>query len=82
MNESEDITALDRAIAIAGTQGELANRASTPQKPISQQKIWWWKHKRGGDVPPEHVRALSKAVDGEVAPHEFQPEIFLAEAVS
>lgn len=65
------MNALEKAISIAGSQSELARRSG-----VKQQNIWYWLNEAGGRVPAEKVSDLCKAVDNEVTPNDFRPDIF------
>lgn len=61
---------LARAIAIAGSQSELARRMGGNTK---QQHISLWLN---GKLPAESVRAVVAATDGVVSAHELRPDLY------
>ncbi|MCS2161687.1 helix-turn-helix domain-containing protein [Scandinavium sp. H11S7] len=62
-------SAVEKAIAIAGSQKELAKRCGKAQSTICD---WLNGNKR---ISPVHVPALVKAVEGEIQAHEFRPDL-------
>ena len=69
------LDALIRAIEVAGSQKELADRISSVDLPIGQSGIsnWIQRLKR---VPAERVLAVEQAVDGKVSRYELRPDIY------
>lgn len=61
--------AVEKAIAIAGSQMALAKRCGKAQSTICD----WLNGKKR--ISPEHVPELVAAVDGEIAPYEFRPDL-------
>jgi len=61
---------LAKAIAIAGSQSELARRMGGTTK---QQHISLWLK---GELPAEQVRAAVAATDGQVSAHELRPDLY------
>lgn len=60
--------ALEKAIAAAGSQAELARRLG-----LKQQHIWAWLH-RDTQVPAERVLAIEAATG--VSRHDLRPDIY------
>ncbi|AXF65027.1 helix-turn-helix domain-containing protein [Leclercia sp. W17] len=65
----EKNSAVEKAIAIAGSQKELARRCGKAQSTICD----WLNGKKR--ISPAFVPDLVKAVDGKVAAHEFRPDL-------
>lgn len=65
-----DITALERAIEIAGGQSALADKIGGK---IKQGHVWWWL-KESGRVPAEHCIAIENATG--VTRYELRPDVF------
>lgn len=66
--------ALQRAVAICGSQSELARRIHR-----KQGHVWHWLHKAVDDekVPPaEVVLLIEAATAGAVSRHELRPDLF------
>lgn len=61
--------AMVKAIALAGSQSELAKKCGK-----SQSTICDWLHGKKR-ISPEHVPALVAAVRGEIAAYEFRPDL-------
>ena len=71
------MTGLERAIAIAGGQAELARRLD-----IDQTTVWHWLHhaakgRAQGQPPAHYVVKIVDAVSGEVSKRELRPDVFL-----
>lgn len=62
-------SAVEKAIAIAGSQKELAKRCGRAQSTICD----WLNGKKR--ISPIHVPALVSAVGGEIQAHEFRPDL-------
>jgi len=62
------MTALERAVALAGGQAALARLVG-----VRQPHIWNWLH-RNGRVPAERVIAVEAATG--VPRHELRPDIY------
>ena len=62
---------LHRAIAIAGSQAELARRIGK-----NQQDVHYWLHDAKKGVPAEHAAAIEQATGGIVKREELRPDIF------
>ncbi|MEL0577022.1 helix-turn-helix domain-containing protein [Pectobacterium punjabense] len=62
-------TAIQKAIAIAGSQKELGKRCGKAQSTICD----WLNGKK--KISPEHVPALVDATGGQVLAHEFRPDL-------
>ncbi len=60
---------LSKAIKIAGSQRQLAEKVGGVQTRISE-----WR--RRGEVPPDAVIGVSRAVDFQVTPHELRPDLY------
>lgn len=60
---------IEKAIAIAGSQGKLAKRCGRAQSTICD----WLNCKKR--ISPEFVPALVAAVEGQVGAHEFRPDL-------
>jgi DNA-binding transcriptional regulator YdaS (Cro superfamily) len=68
---------LKRAIKLVGSQAQLAermNQGRPPEEHVGGSAIGNWLIR--GKVPPEHVIAVSRAVNWEVVPHRLAPEIY------
>ncbi|AOP83515.1 transcriptional regulator [Enterobacter hormaechei] len=65
----EKNSAVEKAIAIAGSQKELAKRCGKAQSTICD----WLNGKKR--ISPVHVPELVKAVGGEIQAHEFRPDL-------
>jgi len=84
MKKTPQMKALERAIAIAGTQAELARRvaAFTKNDRIKQPHVWNWLN-RDREVPADMVLAVEASTldDGEprVTRHELRPDIYPVE---
>lgn len=61
--------AIEKAIAIAGSQVSLAKRCGMAQSTICD----WLNGKKR--ISPERVPVLVKAVEGKIAAHEFRPDL-------
>jgi len=61
--------AVEKAIAIAGSQKELAKRCGKAQSTICD----WLNCKKR--ISPVHVPDLVQAVNGEIQAHEFRPDL-------
>lgn len=61
--------AVEKAIAIAGSQKELAKRCGKAQSTICD----WLNGKK--QISPVHVPVLVKAIDGEIQAYEFRPDL-------
>lgn len=61
--------AVEKAIAIAGSQKELAKRCGKAQSTICD----WLNGKKR--ISPVHVPELVKAVGGEIQAYEFRPDL-------
>lgn len=64
------ITALERAIEVAGGQTALAGKIG-----LKQGHVWAWL-RRGKRVPAEHCAAIERATGGAVTRHDLRPDIF------
>ena len=64
------VDALQRAIAIVGSQDKLAAHVGVSQPAISQ-----WLNQIG-QVPAEHVVKVSKATGWQVLPKELRPDLY------
>lgn len=60
---------MEKAIALAGSQSELARLCMKSQSTICD----WLNGKK--KISPEHVPVLVMAVSGQVHPHEFRPDL-------
>lgn len=61
--------AVEKAIAIAGSQKELAKRCGKAQSTVCD----WLNGKK--QISPIHVHGLVNAVDGKVQAFEFRPDL-------
>lgn len=61
--------AIERAIAIAGSQKSLASRCGRAQSTICD----WLNGKK--KISPENVVRLIRATNGEIGGHEFRPDL-------
>ncbi|WP_287789110.1 MULTISPECIES: transcriptional regulator [Atlantibacter] len=61
--------AVEKAIALAGSQKELAKRCGKAQSTICD----WLNGKK--KISPIHVPDLVNAVDGQILAHEFRPDL-------
>lgn len=66
--------ALDRAIAIAGSQSALARKCG-----VAQQTVWYWRNRKGA-VPAEKVLDVERATEGVVTRHDLRPDKYPHEA--
>lgn len=71
------MTALERAIAIAGSQARLADLIG-----VHQTTVFAWLHGDGrgrkkGEPPAAFVPRIVEAVGGEIKKSELRPDIFL-----
>lgn len=64
------LEALERAIAIAGGQSELARRISA-----KQQTVHYWVAV-AGKAAAEYARPIEFAVDGQVTRYQLRPDVF------
>ena len=71
--EVAPLKALVKAVAVAGSQVELARRINTPEKPIKQQHVWNWLH-RDKKVPGEAVLPIERETG--VSRHELRPDLY------
>ncbi|AMO49165.1 Hypothetical protein AKI40_2776 [Enterobacter sp. FY-07] len=62
-------SAVEKAIAIAGSQKELAKRCGKAQSTVCD----WLNGKK--QISPVHVIGLVRAVGGEIQAHEFRPDL-------
>jgi len=62
------MSAVDKAIAIVGTQQALADLVGVSSMAVSK----WRRHR----VPAERCRAIERATNGEVTAHDLRPDIF------
>lgn len=67
------ISALKRAIEIAGSQTALAKLISTKNQTIKQQNISWWLNE-SMEVPAEMAPKIEKATG--IAKEHLRPDIF------
>ena len=65
-----DTAALQRAVAIAGSQTELARRIG-----LKQAHVWNWLNK-ARRVPGEAVLAIEAATGGKVTRTELRPDLY------
>lgn len=71
-----DTSKLQQAIAVAGSQSELARRLTDHTgKLIRQGHIWSWLH-RTRRVPAEMVIPIEQVVDGAVSRSDLRPDIY------
>jgi DNA-binding transcriptional regulator YdaS (Cro superfamily) len=72
------IRAIERAVAAAGGQAELARRLTvimSKPKPVTQQQVWNWLF-RDSEVPAEYIIPIEKAIESAVTRHELRPDIY------
>lgn len=62
-------SAIGQAVAVCGSQTELARRCG-----VQQGHVWYWL--RMGRVPAGHCRAVSQATNGRVSVYDLRPDIF------
>lgn len=62
-------SAVEKAIAIAGSQKELAIRCGKAQSTICD----WLNGKK--QISPVHVPVLVRAIGGKIQAHEFRPDL-------
>lgn len=62
--------ALKRAIALVGSQSELARRIGK-----KQAHVWNWLH-RDNCVAADSVIAIESATEGKVTRHDLRPDVF------
>jgi DNA-binding transcriptional regulator YdaS (Cro superfamily) len=65
-------TPLARAIAVAGSQSELARRIG-----VTQAHIWQWLHRGKRRIPAEYVLKVEKATG--IPRHELRPDLYPVE---
>jgi DNA-binding transcriptional regulator YdaS (Cro superfamily) len=65
--------ALERAIAIVGSQGQLAKRIGRGRV---QANISLWLHRDRQGVPAEFCLAVEQATGGLVTRYELRPDVF------
>lgn len=70
MSMSKSLTALNKAIEIAGGQTALAKSIG-----VVQQNVWSWVH-RFGKAPPERCIAIEKATNGRVTRYDLRRDVF------
>jgi DNA-binding transcriptional regulator YdaS (Cro superfamily) len=63
------VTALKRAIEIAGSAKALAKKLN-----VTQMTISYWIHRSHGIVPPQRVIPIYKVTG--VTPHELRPDLY------
>jgi hypothetical protein len=77
--------ALDRAIAICGTQTELARRIEAARGrlgialelgPVTFRHVWNWRNRDGGRIPSVFCRCAELATHGIVTRYDFRPDVF------
>lgn len=87
MSNPKPLVALERSIAIAGTQAELARRvAKFTGKPVKQAHIWNWLN-RDKEVPAEMVLGVEAATHDDhgrpqVLRNDLRPDIYPEEAAA
>jgi DNA-binding transcriptional regulator YdaS (Cro superfamily) len=70
LNEERPMTTpLHRAVALAGSQTELARRIG-----VKQMHVWNWLNRSKGKVPGEYVIPIEKATG--VSRHELRPDLY------
>lgn len=73
--QTQNLGALERAIAIAGGQSALARAMG-----LRQCHVWSWL-KRNKRVPASQVIKLEKAVNGIVTRHDLRPDLYPLDSV-
>jgi DNA-binding transcriptional regulator YdaS (Cro superfamily) len=68
MRTAQERKALERAIAILGSQRQLADHCGTRQQTVSK----WLKN----GVPPIKVISIERAVNGAVTRYDLRPDIY------
>ena len=63
--------ALERAIAIVGSQDALAKRIG-----VAQRSVGYWLRQSKKGVPAEYADAIEQATDGAVLKSDIRPDIF------
>lgn len=63
------MSALEKAVELAETQARLARKIN-----VKPQAIHGWR--QAGQVPPDRVIDISKAVDYGVTPHDLRPDLY------
>lgn len=61
---------IKKAIDLAGSQVELAKRLG-----VSQPRVWNWLN-RDKSIPIEYVIPICEAVENQLSPQDFYPNIF------
>lgn len=67
---SENVSPIQKAVQIAGSQAELARRCGT-----SQPRIWQCIN-RNLRIPADLVLPIERATDGEVTRFEMRPDLY------
>lgn len=62
-------TPIAKAVSLAGSQSALALLIG-----VTQGAVWKWVHNKK-KVSPVHAVAISKALNGQVLPHELRPDL-------
>lgn len=63
-------TPLHRAVALAGSQAELARRIG-----VKQMHVWNWLNRSKGKVPAERCPDIERATGGAVRCEELRPDV-------
>ena len=70
---------INKIVKIAGSQESLARKINQfipiNIKPVSQKRVSDWVNGKF-DIPPKYIRAIEKAVDGEVTRYQLAPDVF------
>lgn len=68
-HNADMMNAIDKAVAVCGSQGKLARRIGKKQPQVS-----YWV--RQGRCSPEVCRSIEAATGGEVTVYELRPDVF------
>lgn len=63
--------ALKLAIAICGSQSELARRLG-----VTQTHVWNWINRSHGKIPSEYAIPIETATEGAVTRHQLRPDLY------
>lgn len=70
------MAALQRCIALAGSQAELARRLRERHPKLRTGHLYHWLNKAEGVVSAEYCRSICEAVGWQVTPHDLRPDVF------
>ena len=70
---------LKKAVELAGGQKALASKLRTvlPESKVKQGHVWHWLNIAKAPMPPaEYVLAITRAVEGQITPHQLRPDLY------